>query len=130
MLMDGKFEYGVPYVTYQMVQPDKEFWEVMTPKSPYPLKLHHWKVLPEVRFGWHNYIEVKVHEIDEDYDYWIRVELIAMGHILKAHYFGTKEEAIEYMELYLKNRNLQDKSKVLRGDSSGALCRGWYSLEM
>lgn len=106
MLMDNKFEYGVPYVTYQMLQVGKEFWEVMTPVNPYPLELHHWKVLPEVRFGWHDYIEVKVHEVDKDYDYWMRAELVAMGHILKTHYFETEEEAEKYIRWYLKQRVL------------------------
>ena len=101
MLMNNKFEYGIPYVDYQFLHKENEFWEVQTPaNSLYPLDLHHWKVLDEVRFGWHNYIEVKVHEVDKNYDNWLRVELVAMGHLLKTHYFETEEDAKEYMKWY------------------------------
>lgn len=104
MLMDEKFECGVPYVDYQFLRKGNEFWEVHTPANPLsPLELHHWKVLDEVRFGWHDYIEVKVHEVDKNYDYWLKVELVAMGHILKTHYFETEEDARKYMKWYSEN---------------------------
>lgn len=104
MLTDGKFERGIPYVDYQFLCKGNEFWEVCTPANPlYPLELHHWKVLDEVRFGWHNYIEVKVHEVNMSYDHWLRVELVTMGHLLKTHYFETEEDARKYMEWYSKN---------------------------
>lgn len=102
-LINNSYEYGVPYVSYQIVHKDNEFWEVDTPRNLQlnEIKIHHWKVLGEVRFGWHNYIEVKVYEVDKGYEYWLRVELISMGHLLKTHYFETRNDAIEYSKWYL-----------------------------
>ena len=106
MLMNNEFEYNVPYVNYQMLHVGYEFWEVSTPDdlTINQIEIRHWKVLDEVRFGWHNYIEVKVHEVEANYDTWKRVELIAMGHLLKAHYFETKEDAEKYKQFYLEQR--------------------------
>lgn len=108
MLMDNSYEYGVPYVKYQLLHKDNEFWEVNTPINLLinKIEIKHWKVLDEVRFGWHDYIEVKVYEVDKHYEYWLRVELVAMGHLLKTHYFETQEDAIKYSEWYIKRRKM------------------------
>ena len=111
MLMNNEFEYNVPYVNYQMLKVGNDFWEVSTPAllTINQIEIHHWKVLDEIRFGWHNYIEVKVHEIDKGYDSWKRAELITMGHLLKSHYFETKEEAEEYRSWYLNQRKIEGR---------------------
>ena len=108
MLMDNNFEYGVPYVNYQFLKRGNEFWEVSTPADLIlnSIKIHHWQVLGDVRFDWAGYIEVKLYEMEKDYTSWERVELLSMGHLLKSHYFKTKEEAKEYTKWYLKKRNL------------------------
>ena len=47
--------------------------------------------------------------IDKGYDSWERVELIAMGHLLKAHYFETKEDANNYIQFYLTQRKIEGR---------------------
>ena len=112
MLMDGKFEYGIPFVTYQMVHTGNELWEVSIPSRlyEYPPQLFHWRVSDEVRFGWHGFAEVRLDEVCGDRHNWARVELIAMAHILNVHYFTTKDKAVEYMDWYIReyNRRMRD----------------------
>lgn len=111
MLMNNKFEYNIPYVNYQMLKVGNDFWEVCTPADLVlnSIKIHHWKVLNEVRFDWGGYIEVKLYELNKNYISWKRVELITMGHLLKSHYFDTKEEAEEYKKWYLKQRTIEGR---------------------
>ena len=111
MLMDNNFEYGVPYVNYQFLKRGKEFWEVCTPADLVlnSIKIHHWQVLGDVRFDWAGYIEVKLYEMDKDYTSWERVELLSMGHLLKSHFFKTKEEAEEYKKWYLEQQRIEGR---------------------
>lgn len=106
MLINNKFEYNVPYVNYQFLKRGKEFWEVSTPVDlkTNSIELYHWQILGDVRFNEAGYIEVKLYEIDKDYTSWKRVELLSMGHLLKSHYFDTKEESEEYKIWYLEQR--------------------------
>ena len=107
MLMDNKFEVNVPYVKYQMLKKDNEFWEVSVPANLNinDISINHWKVTNEIKFDWAGYPEIKLHEVDKNFDCWMRVELISMGHLLMTHYFQTEKLAKEYMKYILMERN-------------------------